>query len=193
MTTDPRSPVAPVSDVSSDAETQAYLAQIASQERIRANKVAGVRTVLVVLSAAGMVFDIEALRQKILLTYPDAAIFFQTTDGKAIGATVPQQVDLLIDFTGPGQRQGLFHARKLRGMARIAVGRNAGLFRKKIYDRVFDEKAQKASNPDQPLKGERVIQRAVLELAGIALVQAGDSLPDRGKTIALELPPFARL
>jgi hypothetical protein len=112
--------------------------------------------------------------------------------GKPIGPTAPQQVDLLIDFTGPGQRQGWFYARKLRRMARVAVGRNAGLFRKKIYDRVFDEN-QDPSVPQEMLKKERFVQKKVLNLAGVSFVQTSETPPDRGKSIALELPAMRRL
>jgi hypothetical protein len=176
-----------------DRESESFLALLADQERVRANRVAGVRTVLVILSAAGMVFDTEALRQKILLTYPDAAVFFRTTRGKPVGAAAPQQIDLLIDFTGPRSRQGLLFAKKLRRMARMAVGRNAGLFRSRIYDRVFDERAKAAELPSDLLERERVVQRQVLALAGVALAQQGDAQPDRGLTIALELPPLGRI
>src|SRR4051794_26183859 len=95
-----------------DPETQNSLQRIEQERRAQANQVNDVRTVLVVLSAAGMVFDIEALRQKIHLTYKGAAVFFISAMGKPVGATAPRKVDLLIDFTGPGQRQGLFYARK---------------------------------------------------------------------------------
>lgn len=148
---------------------------------------------LVVLSSAGLVFDVEALRQKILLSYPDAAVFFLTTLGKSIGLSAPGHVDLLIDFTGPRQRQGLFLARKLRRTARVAVGRNAGLFRKKIYDRVYDEKDKSNSLSPEVLERERQVQKEVLALAGVAFVPAGDVLPDRGKLTAMDLPPYAKL
>lgn len=176
-----------------DQESRAFLSVMAEQDRVRPNRVPGVRTVLVVLSAAGMVFDIEALRQKILISYPDAAVFFQTTMGKPMGPSAPQHVDLLVDFTGPRQRQGWFAARKLRSLARMAVGRNAGLFRKRIYDKIYDEKSPGNRVPTELLERERFVQKEVLALAGIAYVQTGDSAPDRGKSIALELPPMSRL
>jgi hypothetical protein len=140
-----------------------------------------------------MVYDIESLRQKSLLSYPDAAVFFVTTDGKGIGAASPVQVDLLIDLTGPGQRQGLFFARKLRRMARIAVGRNAGMFRKRIYDRIFNERSPSVRLPVERLQKERLVQKAVLELAGVAFMPTGDTPPDRGKITPMDLPPFAML
>jgi hypothetical protein len=176
-----------------DPESKAFFERMAEYQKVRANKVNGVKTVLIVISARGMVFDIESLRQKVILSYPEAAVFFRTTLGKPIGALAPERVDLLIDFTGPGQRQGLFYARKLRKTARFAVGRNAGLFRKKLFDRVFDEKAQAASLPVDMLKRERLVQRHILELAGVAFVPMGDVPPDRGKVTPLELPPLARV
>lgn len=130
-----------------DPDTDAFLKRMAEQKRVRANRVEAVRTVLVVLSARAMVFDVNSLRQKILLTYPDVAVFFTTPLATPIGAAVPGTVDLLIDFTGPGQRDRFFSGRRLRKIARVAVGRNAGLFRKRIYDRVFDEKARESPCP----------------------------------------------
>lgn len=175
-----------------DLESETSLKQMAEQEQVLANRVPQVKFVLVVLSAKAMVFDIEALRQKILLSYPDVAVFFQTTMGKPIKASPPQNVDLLIDFTGPGQRQGMFYPRKLKRMARVSVGRNAGLFRKRIYDRIFDE-TKEPGVPTELLAKERFVQRKVLELAGVSFVPAGDTPPDRGKSIALELPSMQRL
>jgi hypothetical protein len=176
-----------------DRESEALLALLSEQERIRSNKVAGVRTVLVVLSARGMVFDSHALRQKILHTYKDAAVFFQTTDGQAAGAAAPKQVDLLIDFTGPGSRQGLFAARKYRAASRVAVGRNSGLFRKKIYDRVFDEKEKARSLAKDVLERERQVQKEVLAMAGVPLSQTADAMADQSDSIALGLPSMKRL
>jgi hypothetical protein len=176
-----------------DAESEQFLNLLADQEKIRAQRVPGVRTVLVVLSAKGMVYDMESLRQKILLAYPDAAVFFRTTSGASIGVAAPNRADLLIDLTAPRSRQGIFYSRKLRGMARFAVGRNAGFFRKGSYDRIFDEKDPKASVPSDQLARERYVQRQVLALAGIALAQMGDTPPDRGQSIALELPSLKRL
>lgn len=182
---------APTNDA--DQESNHFLARMGEQERCRGNRVPGVRTVQVVLSSAGMVFDVESLRQKILLSYSDAAVFFLTTRGKPIGASPPPHVDLLIDLTGPRQRQGFLYSKKLRRSARVAVGRNAGWFRKKIYDRVFDEKAQASGLPSEVLQRERHVQKAVLALAGIAFVQAGDTPLDRGKITPMELPPFLKL
>jgi hypothetical protein len=180
-----------------DSESQTFLSTLMSEEQVRSHRIPGVRTVLVVLSAKGMVYDIESLRQKILLSYPDSTVFFLTTLGKPVGSLPPRQVDLLIDFTGSGQRQGWFYARKLRRMARVAVGRNAGLFRKRIYDKIFDEKSpdpalEKLAASDV-LERERQVQKRILNLSGVAFVQYGDTPPDRGKSIALELPPMQRL
>jgi hypothetical protein len=176
-----------------DPESETLLSQLSEQERIRSNKVAGVRTVLVILSARGMVYDRESLRQKILQTYPQATVFFRTTSNQAIGAEAPKAVDLLIDFTGPGQKQGWFAARGFRGLARVAVGRNAGLFRLKLYDRVFDEKAKSRTLARDLLERERQVQKEVLALAGIPLSLSGDALTDVSHEIALKLPPMGRL
>jgi len=180
-----------------DAESEKFFGIMGEMERVKANRVPGVRTVLVVLSAKAMAYDMESLRQKILLAYPEAAVFFRTTLGKAAGMPAPAKVDLLIDFTGPGQRQGWFYARKLRSISRVAVGRNAKLFRKGLYDRIFDEKAAEKSAdakiPTELFARERFVQRAVLELAGVPLAQMGDTPPDRGKSIALELPSMQKM
>jgi hypothetical protein len=98
----------------------------------------------------------------------------------------------LIDFTGPGQRQGLFYARKLRKMAKVAIGRNAGFFRKSLYDRIFNEQLEGSKVPSEMLERERFVQKRLLNLAGIPVIQAGETPPDRGKTIALELPGMVR-
>lgn len=176
-----------------DPESQACLSLMAKQEEVLSNRISGVKFVLIVLSARGIVFDLEALRQKMMLSYPDAAVFFQTTYGRPVGLESPPSVDLLIDFTGPGQRQKFFYARRLRSLARFAVGRNAGMFRKKLYDRIFDERANASEIPGEMLERERYVQKKVLNLAGVAFIQSGDTPPDRGKTIALDLPGMQRL
>ena len=163
------------------------------QDLVKGNRIAGVSTVLVVLSAKGIVFDVHALRHEIRLAYPDATVFFRTTLGRPVGPPAPGYVDLLIDLTGPGQRQGWFYSRKLRRGSRVAVGRNAGLFRKRIYDRVFDEKNNPTHLPYEVLARERLVQKLVLGLAGVAMVPTGETHPDRGKTIALGLPPMQKL
>ncbi|MGZ3689488.1 MAG: hypothetical protein ACXWP5_01890 [Bdellovibrionota bacterium] len=176
-----------------DQESEGFFRQMGGQEKVIDHRVPGVRLVLVVLSAKAMVFDMDSLRQKIVIAYPDAAVFFQTTMGKPIGPLAPKHVDLLIDLTGPGTRQGLFAARRLRKLARVTVGRNAGLFRKKIYDRVFDESAEGGNLPTDVLESEREVQKRVLALAGVFFTQQGDPGADRGKSIALELPAMQRL
>lgn len=176
-----------------DPESELFLEVLEEQERVRSNRIPSVSTVLIVLSAKGMVFDREALRQKVLLTYPDATVFFKTTLGSALGAQSPQNVDLVIDFTGPRQRQKFAHAARLRRMARFVVGRNAGFLRKRRYDRIFDEKALGARLPEHPLKRERIVQKGVLALAGVPLSQLGDTPPDRSFSIALELPPLKQM
>jgi hypothetical protein len=180
-------------DLRIDKESEACLMHMVEQDEVLSNRVPGVKFVLIVLSAKGMVFDKEAIRQQVILSYPDAVIFFQTTFGSPVGALPPDQVDLLIDFTGPGQRQGLFYARKLRRKARVAVGRNAGFFRKRIYDRIYDEIAHQSQVPQEMLAKERFVQKKVLALAGVGFVQAGETPPDRGKSIALELPGMQHL
>jgi hypothetical protein len=179
-------------NVSPDFETQELHRLLADQEQIKSNRVPGVKTVLVVLSSRGATLDVSALKLKVLLTYPEAVVFFKMTSGRAIGMASPDHVDLLIDLTGPRQRQGWFYSRKLRAMARVAVGRNAGLFRKKIYDRVFDEKAKMRELPSDLMHRERRVQREVLALAGVSVAQHGDPMPDLGKEIALDLPKLRK-
>jgi len=173
-----------------DNESTLFVTQIAEEERNRAYRVPGVRTVLVVLSGGGLVFDTEALLQQILQSYPDAAVFFLTPSGKPIGPGAPEHIDLLVDFTGPGQREKCWHAKKLRRMARIAVGRHAGWLRSRIYDRIFDEQAESAKLPDEMLAHERIVQRKVLGLAGVVFLPTGAAGPDRGAITPRELPPL---
>lgn len=167
-----------------------YLKALQEKERVQVNVVSGVRTVLVVLSSVGLVYDVEALRTKILFVYPDAAVFFRNTSGLPYGVSSSEKVDLLIDLTGPRSTQGWFYARKLRRMARVCVGRNVGLFRKRIYDRLFDEKTEKV--PEDLMDREFFVQTKVLELAGIPQVPIAGVTPDRSKSIALNLPPLAK-
>lgn len=181
-----------ISSQNLDQESQSFLQLLAEQERIKANRITGVRNVLVVLSARGMVYDVASLRRKVMMAYPESQVFFKNTKGKAIGAEAPSAVDLLIDFTGPGQRQGWFYSKTLRKQARVAVGRNAGFFRKMDYDRVFDEKAEAARVPHDLLAKERWVQKEVLALAGVPLAPMGDTPADQSKTIALQLRPLAQ-
>ena len=175
-----------------DRESEALIRLLDAQGGIRVNRIAAVETVLVVLSSRGMVYDQKALTEMIQLSYPGAAVFFRTTQGKPMGIDAPDQVSLLIDLTGPGQRQGWFYAKKLHSISRFRVGRNAGLFRKSLYDRIFDEKAEAEKLPRDLLARERFVQRKVLELAGVALAQHGEVLSDQGKEIATRLPSLQK-
>ncbi len=168
-----------------DQESQAFLHLLEDQERVKSNRITGVKTILIVLSARGMVYDVPALKRKAQFAYPGSEVFFQNTSGSAIGRVAPDHIDLLVDFTGPGQRQGWFYSKKLRKQARLAVGRNAGFFRKGDYDRIFDEKKEVARVPHDLLDKERFVQKEVLALAGIPLAQMGEPMADQGKTIGL--------
>ena len=176
-----------------DPESEASLSRMTELENLTLNRVSGVKFVLFVLSSGGLAYDREGLRQRVLFSYPDSVVFFHTTLGKPIGPSAPEQLDLVIDLTGPGQRQPLFYPRKLRRMARVVVGRNAGFFRKRIYDRVYDEKLNLAQLPAELLLREKFVQKKVLHLAGISLVETGDTPPDRGKSLPLELPSMQNL
>ena len=176
-----------------DRESESCLSQMAHQEEVLSNRFSGVKFVLVVLSTNGIVFDREALRQKLVLAYPDAVVFFRNTGGKPIGPVSPEKIDLLIDLTGPGERQAWCYAKKLRRISRMAVGRNAGLFRKKIYDRIYDEKVNDKVIPKGILERERFVQKKIFNLSGVAFLPSGDTPTDRGKTIALGLPGMQRL
>ncbi len=144
----------------------------------------GIRKILVILSSHGIVYDVHALRQKILHAYPGAGLFFETPLAQQRASWC--KVDLLIDFTGPGERERYCQAKKLRSMARIAVGRNAGWYRKRIYDFVCDEKPGFFGE-------EGFVQRQVLNLAGVAWIPSGVPLPDVGASIALGLPSMQGL
>jgi hypothetical protein len=178
-----------------DLESQSLLIHIQEQERVKANRVAGVRTVLLVLSAKGMVYDSHALRHEVRQAYPEAAVFFKTALGVPLGAAAPGHVDLLIDLSGAWERSPFFFARRLRRCGRVAVGRNVGLFsiRKRIYDRIYDEKANAAALPVESTLRERFVQKKVLELAGVTLAFTGETPRDLGKSIALTLPPMQKL
>ncbi len=144
-----------------------------------------IKTVLVVLSSKAMSFDMPALRNFITQAYPGAAVFFMSTSGDSIGAQVPRQVDLVIDFTPMGARQPLFLARRLMRMARFSVGRNVGRFgyRKRNFTRVYDQLLDQASGsiPKDYLESEAWEQRKVLELAGVRLVKQGGVGEDLSK------------
>jgi len=165
-----------------DPDSSGLLKKLSEEERIRVNRIPGVRTVLVVLSSAGMVFDTDSLRQKILFSYLDATVFFLNTDGSSIGAPAPHNVDLIIDLTPPGARQSLFFAKTLRRRARKIIGRQAGWFRRRIYDRVFDPKGSADAIPTDLLARERFIQKRVLGLAGVVFSGTGDTPADQSRT-----------
>lgn len=171
-----------------DGEATSTLQHLLEDEVIRKNKVENVRTILVILSARAVVFDDASLRQKIHLTYPEAAVYFMTTKAYAFGKVLPSnaKIDLLIDFTGPGQRHKWFWARQLRGISRVCVGRTAGFFREFIYDRVFKEVDLKEL-PRDMLNRERFVQREVLALAGVPLSPKGNLGTDLQKTIAAQV------
>lgn len=168
-----------------DFESEQFLRELEEKQKVRANKIEGVRTVLVVLSSRMMAFDRAALTQKIQSTYPQAAIFFRSTCGDHIGVPSPDRVDLLLDLSGPKERQGFFFSRKLKRIARVSVGRKKG------YDRVFEE--TEAFYEKDFLSREREAQQGVLALAGIPIFPTGDTHPDRGKLTPLELPPLRKV
>ena len=175
-----------------DEETVASLKRMGAIEGVVKNRIQGVRSVLVVLSSAAMVYDADALRQKVKWAYPNATVFVWNTSGESMGAKSPSSVDLAIDLTPPGARQGLFFARKLRRKAKTVVGRNAGFFRKGSYDRIYDEKSKQVVVPQDRFHRERWVQKEVLALAGVSMVETGTPTADLAKVIALELPPLAR-
>jgi len=169
-----------------DPESKALLAMLAEQERVKQNRVPGVRSILVVLSSRGLAFDREALREKIAASYPGAAIYFTTPLNIPLGPAAPSRVDLLIDFTGQGERQSSFLLpRKFRAQARMAIGRNAGILRSYIYDRTYDEKKRPDLFTDNVLARERIVQREVLALAGVPLFQTTGTPDDLSQSIAL--------
>jgi hypothetical protein len=159
-----------------DQETEQSLRHLKEEEKIKIHRIAGVKTVLVVISTRGMVFDRESLKQKIRLTYPEAQVYFISTLGIAVGAVAPSSIDLVIDFTGPAQRRKWFQSKQLRRRGRMVVGRNVGPYRLKIYDRVYNELDEKnlKSIPKDLLAKERKVQEEVLKLAGVPLSQRGD-------------------
>jgi hypothetical protein len=148
-----------------------------------------VKSVLVVLSSRSMAFDLSALRNFITHAYPGSAVFFISTSGDRVGVSGPSQVDLVIDLTEPGARQGFFFASSMRRRGKFAVGRVGGFFGRKRYDRLYDE-SKDTTLPTDYMEHERFIQRKVLELAGISIVKQGGVTVDLGKDIALTLPPM---
>lgn len=175
-----------------DPQSESFLAQLEAQNRIKANRLEDVRSVLVVFSSKAVVFDKEALKQKIIWAYPEAKIYFMNPVGKPIGEKPPSRVDLVLDFTSPRQHGAWFLSKRMSRIGRVTVGRNAGLFRKGDYDRIVDEKAKGAKLPKDLLDRERYVQKEVLSLAGIPLAQMGEPPPDFGQSIALKLPRLAK-
>lgn len=165
-----------------DPESERSLRELQDKEKIRSQKIDGAKTILIVLSSRAMALDRASLTQKVMTVYPQAAVFFRTTQGKPIGVPSPSQVDLLINFAGPRERQGFFFSRKLKKMGVVTVGRKKG------YQRVFQE-PERFDSIDM-LARERIAQREVLALAGVPLFPSGDALPDRGKLTPLDLPPL---
>jgi hypothetical protein len=174
-----------------DSESSSSLRHLQAEEAIRKNRVDHVKTVLVIMSGRSVIFDDASLRQKIRLTYPDAKIYFMSSEAYPFGEKVPKslKIDLLIDFTGPGDRRKWFWARRLRSRARVCVGRPAGFFRAHIYDRLTGESKRK-DLPRDVLERERICQREVLELAGVPVSTKGNTGSDQGRTIASRLPPL---
>ncbi len=183
-----------------DPETQTSLDSLAPKDALRGQIVPAVRTVLVVFSATAMAFDAEALRQKIGMTYPDAAVFFQSTAGKPFGVPAPHRVDLLIDLTAPDDvgsfwlwgKQGSLQALRLWRRSRFQVGRKSGILRTMLYGRVYDESRKDRKIAGHPFDHERQVQVEVLKQAGIPMTPTGDLTADRATSIALELPPLSQ-
>lgn len=149
-----------------------------------------IRSVLVVLSSKSMAYDMPGLRNLITHAYPNAAVFFISTSGDSMGATAPDKIDLVIDFTPPRARQSFFFARKMKSRSKYTVGRNSGWFvRKKTFSRVLDESTAefRTHAPKDYLDSETYVQKKVLELAGVPSVKQGGAVQDRGKEIALEI------
>lgn len=171
---------------SDDVESLQHLQTLGVEERIRKNRIENVKTVLVIFSSRSVAFDIDSLKQKIKMTYPEAKVYFESTQAYSIGEKAPEKLDLVIDFTGPLQRHKWFYSRQLRSRARVTVGRNAWFFREHIYDRIFDEKTHDL--PRDLLDREKFVQKEVLELAGVPISSQGTLGPDLSKKIALKLP-----
>ena len=178
---------------SDEMRSQFYLNRLLTDKDCEANRLPAenVRSVLVVMSATAMVFDRSALEFHITRAYPNSNVFFMTTSGKFFFPRTPKlpanNYDLLIDFTGPRQRQSIFLARKFRKLARVAVGRNAGMFRKRIYDRVFDDWKAGVMQIQNRSDRERVAQKEVLKLAGVGFKPVGSLTPDLSKVIASDV------
>ncbi len=175
-----------------DHDSELSLQRLSYEANILKNRMSNVKTVLVVLSARALAFDRESLRSKIVNAYPGAKIFFVSTQAKAMGEEAPEQIDLVIDFTGPGQRHKWFFARSLRSRAKYLIGRNAGFFRAFSYDQIFDE-SKEDNVPKDPVHRERFVQTAILERVGVPVAQRGALLEDISHDIALELPRLKKV
>lgn len=173
-----------------DPISEQLLQKINEEQRVRANRIPGVRTVLVVLSPTGMVYDTEALKHKLMESYPECAVFFEDSMGFSLGAAAPQQIDLLIDFTPPDYPGGILRTRRLRRIARVAIGRNAGLLRKRLFDRVLDEKAKNLGAPEDKMLRERFIQKRIMGMAGVVFSHSGETPIDHSKNLARTLSHF---
>ncbi len=171
-----------------DSVSLFHLAQIAESQQVSHSCFEKVIFILVILSAKGMPYSIEFLMKIILCSYPNSVIFFQTTSGQMIKAKTPEKIDLVVDFTGPRQRQKKILPRQWKNMTRFIVGRNWGSFRKHYYDRVLNEASNHFYLPEKMLQYEKWVQRKVLGLAGIGWAQTSEIPKDQGKTIARTLP-----
>jgi len=176
-----------------ESSSEFYLQLLQEQEKIKKNRIAGVKTVLVVLSYKGMAYDRDALKQKIHLSYPESTVFFCTTNQKPLGPTYPEVVDLVIDFTPGGSWRNLFAPRKFKHMAKSIIGRDGGLFRARIYDRVFNESNDPVVKSLQGLHREKEVQKRVLELAGVAMIPVGDTPRTVERELPLKLPSMKNL
>jgi len=148
-----------------------------------------VKTVLVVLSSKATAFDHAGLRNLITHAYPGAVVFFISVSGDPVGVAAPSKVDLVIDFTEPGARQGKFFAVSMRNRGKYVVGRNAGWFyRKSRYDRVYEPTPEELGQ--DYLAGEIQAQKKVLLLAGVPVIRHGGVTQDLSNEIASTLPPL---
>ena|SRR6185503_3441957 len=133
------------------------------------NPIFHVSLVRVVLPRRRVVYSLDILREKILSSYPDSVSFFQEATGRMIGDRGPRYVDLGIDLTGSDDPQSFLFLFRFRREARLIVGRNVGFWRKRFYDRVFDE--NQLHMPKDSPEWEVQAQMGVLRLAGIDEVQ----------------------
>lgn len=150
-----------------------------------------IKNILLVLSSRSIGYDQAALRNFVGQAYPGSAVFFISVSGDPVGATAPDRVDLTIDFSPPGARQGFWFAWNIRRRSRFAVGRSVGLWvRNKQYDRCYNERQDQINGtlPKDFIEAEVWVQKKVLFLAGVAVNRQGGVVPDRSKTIANDLP-----